>query len=65
MDSGGYLHFGTDRGPFLTIGVPTKHEGADRWLAFWEGRWRRIHIQVRRLYVIVNGERVTFTMDGL
>ena len=61
----GYLQFGTAPGPFLTVRVPVKHEHADRYLARYEGRWRRIHIQVRRLYIVYRGEIITIQVKGL
>ncbi len=61
----GYLQFGTGKGPFLTVRIPVKHEYADRYLALYEGKWRRIHIQVRRLYIVCDGERITIEVKGL
>lgn len=65
MTDYGHLQFGTSPGPFFTVRVPVKHEHADRYLALYEGRWRRIHIQVRRLYIVCDGERITIQVEGV
>lgn len=56
----GLLHLGA-----LPAMVRVKHEYADRWLAYREGRWRRVHIQVRRTYIVYQGEKITITIDGV
>jgi hypothetical protein len=54
---------GTD-GPFRTERVALKHEHSDRWLARFEGRWRRVNIQVRRTFIRYRGESITILIDG-
>ena len=62
----GYLQHGEGtKGPFRTEGVSVKNEYADRWLARFEGRWRRVHIQVNRLYIVYRGERITIIIEGV
>jgi hypothetical protein len=62
----GYLQHGTGtQGPFRTEAVRIKHEFADRWLARFEGKWRRVHIQVRRTYIVFRGERITIQIEGV
>lgn len=62
----GYLQHGSGaRGPFRTERVIVRNEYADRWRAFFDGRWRRVHIQVGRLYVVCRGERITILIDGV
>lgn len=61
----GYLQHGQAPGPFRTEGVPLKHEGADRYSALYEGRWRRVHIQVKRTYIVYRGERITIEVEGV
>lgn len=66
MNDYGYLQHGTGtRGPFCTERVAIKHEYADRWLVRFEGRWRRVHIQLRRLYIVYRGERITIQIEGV
>lgn len=62
----GYLHFGSGTaGPFLTRSVPVKNEHGDRWLARWDGKWRRVHIQVGRTFITYRGEKVTIQIEGV
>lgn len=62
----GYLqHGGGTKGPFRTEGVRVKNEYADRWLAFFEGRWRRVHINVSRLFIVFQGQRITIQIWGV
>ena len=62
----GYLQHGDGtRGPFRTESIPVRNEFADRWLAFFEGRWRRVHIQVNRTFIVHRGERITIQIDGV
>ena len=62
----GYLHHGTGTaGPFRTESVKVKHEYADRWLAWFEGRWRRVHIRVHRTFIVYQGERITIQIEGV
>jgi hypothetical protein len=62
----GYLQHGKGtNGPFRTERVGVKHEYADRWQAWFEGRWRRVHIQVGRLYIVYKGEKITIQIEGL
>lgn len=66
MSDHGYLQHGAGTaGPFLTEQVPVKNEYADRWLALYEGKWRRVHIQVRRLYIVYRGEKIKIVIEGV
>ena len=65
MDDFGYLQHGSGAGPFRTERVSIRHEYAGRWLARFEGRWRRVHTQVNRLYIVYRGERITIQIDGV
>lgn len=61
-----YLQHGAGTaGPFRTERVALKHEGADRYLVRFEGRWRRVHVQVGRTFVVYRGERITAQVEGL
>ena len=62
----GFLQHGQGtQGPFRTERVTIKHEHSDRWLAWFEGQWRRVLIQVRRTYIVYRGERITIQIDGV
>lgn len=62
----GYLQHGEGtEGPFRTERVAVRNEGADNWKALFEGKWRKVHIQVRRTYIVYQGERITIRIDGV
>ena len=62
----GYLQHGAGTsGPFSTESVHVKHEFADRWLARFEGKWRRVHIQVNRTFIVYKGEKITILIEGV
>lgn len=62
----GYLHHGEGtHGPFRTESVRVKNEYLDHWLAWFEGRWRRVRIQVRRTYIVYQGQKITIQIDGV
>lgn len=53
---------GTD-GPFRTERVRVRHQFLDRYEARYEGRWRRVHIQVNRTYIVHRGERIDILIE--
>jgi len=62
----GYLqHAAGPLGPFRTERVTVKHEFADRYLARFEGKWRRVFVDVRRCYIKFQGERITIQIAGV
>lgn len=65
MANYGYLQHGKQPGPFYTEKVAVKHEYADKWLARFEGKWRRVHIQVNRTYIVYQGEKITIQIEGV
>lgn len=66
MSDHGYLqHSCGPTGPFLTEKVRVRNQYGDRWQAFFEGKWRRVHIQVSRLFIVYRGERVTIQIEGV
>ena len=65
MDYGYLQHGQGTQGPFRTERVPVKHECLDQWLAWFEGRWRVVYIQVNRTYINWRGERITIQIDGV
>jgi hypothetical protein len=66
MDNFGYLQHGAGtQGPFRTERVSIRNEYGDRWLAYFEGRWRRVYMQVNRLYIVYNGEKINIQIEGV
>lgn len=65
MEDYGYLQHGSGAGPFRTERVSIKNEHGDRWLAYFEGKWRRVHIQLKRLYIVYQGEKITIQIEGV
>lgn len=62
----GYLQHGTGtNGPFRTEKVTVRHLYADRWEARFEGRWRKVHMQVKRTFIIYRGAKITIQIDGV
>jgi hypothetical protein len=64
----GYLQHGKAPGPFRTESVPVKPDSwphVGLWLARYEGKWRRVHVQVKRTYIVCRGERITIQIDGV
>lgn len=63
----GYLRHGAGTaGPFRTETVKIKHEyAAHRWAAFFEGKWRRVHIALNRTWIVYQGERITIQIEGV
>lgn len=64
----GYLQHGTGNGPFQTESVPVKEDtwpNIGGWLALYEGKWRKVHIQVNRTYIVYKGERITIQIEGV
>lgn len=62
----GYLQHGqgTD-GPFRTERVYVRNHYAAEWQAWFEGRWRKVHMQVNRTFITYRGERITIQIDGV
>lgn len=62
----GYLQHGTGtQGPFRTESVPVRHLYADNWQARFEGRWRKVHIALRRTFIVFQGEKIAIQIDGV
>ena len=62
----GYLQHGAGTaGPFRTESIPIRNEYADRWLARFEGKWRRVHILVGRTFIVYRGERISILIWGV
>jgi hypothetical protein len=65
MNDFGYLQHGKAGEPMRTEQVDIKNEYGDHWLAWYEARWRRVYIQVNRLYIIYQGNKITIQIEGV
>lgn len=66
--SHGYLQHGVEGNPMLTEVVIVKQDvwpNAGKWLAYYEKKWRRVHVQVKRTFIVYNGEKITIKIDGV
>ena len=65
----GYLQHGKETpGPYVTEVVGVKQDvwpNADKWLARYENKWRRVFVQVNRTYIKYNGEKITIQIEGV
>lgn len=60
----GYLQHGTAPGPFRTEKVTVMHEHSDRYKVRFEGLWRRVYIETKRLYIMYQGTRIPLQIEG-
>ena len=65
MKDVGYLQHGQAPGPFRTQSVPIRHTAPDIWHARYEGRWRLVHFQLKRLFIVYRGQRITIKIEGV
>lgn len=62
----GYLQHGTGtNGPFRTEKATIRHLFADNWQCFYEGKWRKVHVTLSRLYIIFRGNKITIQIEGV
>ncbi len=62
----GYLHFGQGTiGPYQTIEVPIRGYPPGQWEVRFEGRWRRVHCNISKTWVIYLGQRVPVQIWGV
>lgn len=62
----GYIQIGSSTNlPMYTVRVPVKTTGSGNWYALYEGRWRKVHVQVKRLYIVCQGEKFNIVIDGV
>jgi hypothetical protein len=54
-----------DKDSFRTESVNVKHEYADNYLAFFEGKWRRVHANSKGMYIIFQGAKITIQIEGI
>ena len=62
----GYLQHGAGTaGPFRTERVVIKHAAPDNWFARFEGRWRKVHVSVSKLWIVYLGEKIDIRIEGV
>ena len=62
----GYLQHGEGTsGPFRTERVTVRNSYADNWQAWFEGKWRKVNVQLNRLYIVLQGEKITIQIEGV
>lgn len=62
----GYLQHGrgTD-GPYRTEAVRVRMEPPFEWFARFEGRWRKVFVQVNSTFIRYRGQRIPILIDGV
>ena len=65
MKEVGYLQHGRAPGPCRTESVRIRHTHPDVYHAWFEGRWRLVHVQVKRLFIVYRGQRITIKIEGV
>lgn len=65
MQDIGYLQHGKQGEAMREQSVPVRNEYADKWQAFYEGKWRRVFITARRTFIKAYGEKITINIWGV
>lgn len=65
MSDKGYLQHGTAPGPFRTEEVTVRNLYADNWEAYYESKWRMVHITEKRTYIKVHGVKINIQIEGV
>ncbi len=68
MSDYGYLQHGIGVGPFRTERVTVRERGwphTGQWEARFEGKWRAVRVQVKRTFIVYQGEKITIQIDGV
>lgn len=60
-----YLQHGKAPGPCRTELVHVKNEYGGNWLAFFEGKWRKVHVQAKRTFIVYMGQKITIQIKGV
>jgi len=61
----GYLHHGKGtKGPFRTESVKLRYIAPNSWFARFEGKWRKVHVQVNRTFIVFQGEKIDIQIFG-
>jgi hypothetical protein len=66
MSDIGYSQHGPGTaGPFRTESVRIRHTPPDVYHAWYEGRWRVVHVQLRRLFIVYRGGKIKIQIEGV
>ena len=65
IDTGYLQHGHGTQGPFRTERVTVKMHHPFDWFAHFGGKWRKVHTQVNRTYIVFQGERITIQIEGV
>ena len=52
MNDYGYLQHGKNGGPMATEKVRIRNSHLDNWQAFYMGKWRKVHVNVQRTFIM-------------
>jgi hypothetical protein len=61
----GYLQHGSGKGPFRTEACSIRHVKLDQYEAYFECRWRKIHFNQSRYWIIYKGQRINLQWEGV
>lgn len=66
----GYLQHGNGtQGPFLTEVVPVKMSESwptyGTWYARFANKWRKVHVNLGRTWIVYQGEKITIKIEGV
>lgn len=61
----GYLFHGKAGEPMFTEKVRVRNLFGDNWEARFEGRWRKVHIQLKKNYIVYNKAKITIDIEGV
>lgn len=61
-----YLQHGQGtNGPFLTEHAPMKFEAPDNYYVRFDGRWRKVHMNLKSLWIMYRGKRINVLIEGI
>lgn len=61
----GYLQFGSGNGPVVTLRVSVRMRPPFNWFALYEGKWRKVHVNLSRTWIVYRGEKITINIEGV
>ena len=61
----GYLQHGEAGTAMRTERVPVRCEHSDKWQAYYEGKWRRVYISVKALFVRHKNAKIKIIIEGV
>lgn len=45
--------------------VSVRSCGSGEWQALYEGKWRKVHMQVNRMYIVYMGKKINIDIEGV